>query len=89
MTRHLSDIPTAELPALVEQGLPVSEYAAEIQRRRQPDCVFNVWGDGPPIQAGMSAEMPASWHLERNKADRKIGLRGITHRIRVFLKGAA
>lgn len=31
--RPLSDVPTSELPALVEQGMPVADYIAEIERR--------------------------------------------------------
>lgn len=30
----LSEIPTAELAALVEQGLPLAEYETEVARRK-------------------------------------------------------
>ena len=86
MTRPLSDIPTAELPALVEQGLPVSEYAAETQRRRQPDCVFNVWESGRAQRAYETAHHSAASWLAYNNSS--VPPR-VTHRIRVFLKGAA
>lgn len=29
----IKDAPTAELPALVEQGMPVADYLAEMERR--------------------------------------------------------
>lgn len=31
--RPLSDVPTSELPALVEQGMPVLDYVQEVKRR--------------------------------------------------------
>ncbi len=88
MTRPLSDIPAHELPALVEQGMPIEAYEAEMKRRRQPDCVFNVWPDGYAYRAIETAEHSASSWRDWNKytACKKYH---VTHRIRVFLKERA
>ncbi len=89
MTRPLSDIPTHELPALVEQGMPVEAYEAEMKRRqeRTPDHVFNCWGNGNVWRAEYTADHTAkSW---RDYYKGKPLENRITHRIRVFMKERA
>lgn len=55
--------------------------------KRKPDYVFNVWGDGEIELAKATAKMHAA-HLRCRNISIVNGF-GITHRIRVFMKGKA
>jgi hypothetical protein len=86
MKRALHEIPTHELSALVEQGMPVADYVAEMEcrQKREPDCVFDVWSDNLIVAAG-SATPQALLRVKANLKQRNSN-HWITHRIRVFLK---
>ena len=51
---RLSDIPSAELPALVEQGLPLADYIAEMARREIDWKSRAARGSGPVASSSSS-----------------------------------